>query len=149
MRLGFTNANRHRDSGAAQMLKSLAGDDRVWIAHRADHSRNSRGDDGARARSGTPGVAAGLERDVQRRALRALAGLAQRDNFGVVPSFVNVKALADHPAGFHDHGSDDRIGMSQAHAASRKIKRAGHPEFVSFMGERDFLFHHCAGGHGA
>ncbi len=51
-----------------------------------------------RARAGAPDVGARLERAVQRRAARALAGVAQREDFGVRPAGELVRAAADDHA---------------------------------------------------
>ncbi len=71
------------------------------------------------AGAGASSVAARFERDVHGRALRALSGLAQRDNFGVIAAVVDVKTFADYAAGFYDHRANRWVGMGQADAAAR------------------------------
>ena len=75
------------------------------------------------------GDAAGLERDVGRAAVdavaRVLAGLAEGDDFGVVEEIVLVPALADDLAGaVENDAADGGVGRGDADAAARELEGA-------------------------
>ena len=72
------------------------------------------------------GVAAGLERHVERRAAQVgAAGGGDRRALGVRPAELGMEALAEHLAVAHDHRADQRIGARAPAPALRQLKRPG------------------------
>ena len=68
-------------------------------------------------------VRARLERDVERRAARALAGRLERDDLGVRAAVPLVPALADDLAVADDDGADDGFGYASSAAALGQLER--------------------------
>ena len=68
-------------------------------------------------------MAAGLERDIHRRALRPLARRRQRMDLGVRPAELLVPTLADHLAILHDDAADHRVRLDKALAAAGQRRR--------------------------
>ena len=80
-------------------------------------------------------VRAGLERHVERAASRALAGLAQRDRFGVRFAVGAVPAAPDHLArGVGDHRAHHRVGRGAVAAARGQPQRRAQ---VGLVHQRD------------
>ena len=68
-------------------------------------------------------MVARLERHVERRAARALAGLGERDRLGVLDVRILVPALADDLTVAHDDRADERMVLDLAAAAFRQLER--------------------------
>jgi len=109
---GFpTHAFDHLDAVRSQIREPLASDPWIAIASRCDDPPNTSGSNPFNARTGSPNVAAGLERAVQRAGARALAGAVERDDLGVRASCPKMRALTDDDAlGVKDDGAYDRVG---------------------------------------
>src|SRR5690606_5273972 len=88
-------------------------------------------DDARRARSRPSLMAAGLERDIQRSAARAVAGFVERKDLGVGLSGPRMMALADDDAvGRHDDRPHHRVRRGRALAAPGVEQRASHQRLV-------------------
>ena len=83
-RFFLQNAGGDGDSGFAQTLKPLPTHQRVGILHARDHARDSGRDDSIGTWRGASLMRTRLEVDVERRAACPLAGLLQRQDFGVL-----------------------------------------------------------------
>ena len=83
------------DARRAQPLEPRPSVSRVRVAGGGHDARDPGRDDRVRARRRAPVVRARLERDVERRAARALAGRLERDDLGVRAALALVPALAD------------------------------------------------------
>ena len=90
-------------------LESAATDLRVRIAHARDDPGDAGGDDSVRARWRRTLVRTWLQRDVESRALGALAGSLQRDDLCVRRTAPRVPALADDLALGDDYRADERV----------------------------------------
>jgi hypothetical protein len=75
-------------------------------------------------------VVAWLERDVQRRAARAVSALVECDDFRVVGPIVLVEAFAEDGAIFDDHATNRGIGARQANAFRGKVQRVLHEVLI-------------------
>ena len=71
-------------------------------------------------------MAAGFERDVERRAFCAWPGLEECKNFCVGLPWTVVISAADDAAVFDDEGADHGIRTGLALALRRETKRQGH-----------------------
>ena len=78
--------------------KPFSGDQRIGILHAGDHAANAGGDDGVGAGPGAALMRARFEVDVKSCAAGFVAGLLQRQNFGVLDAVKSVRAFADHLA---------------------------------------------------
>ena len=77
-------------------------------------------------------MAAGLERDVQRRTVSSRPRLVERKNFCVrLPWTVMVPAAHD-AAVLHYEGADHGIGTGLAQALRRETERQGHKVAVQY-----------------
>ncbi len=121
---------RDRDTGCRKPRGTAPVDARVRIAHRVDHARKPRFDQGIGARGRAAVVAAGLERDIGRGAHRARAGLAQCADFGVRLTSAHMPALAYDGLPARDHAADARIRIRRFKPAFRKRERAAHRPLV-------------------
>ncbi len=74
----------------------------------------------ARARSGTPRVAAGLKVDEERFSARGSARGFERQDFGVSHSIVSVETLANHALIANEHGADHWVWARQRFATPRQ-----------------------------
>ena len=119
-RLLGADADIDRDAGGAQPRVALPGHFGIGIFERRDHARNAGGDDGVGARRRFAVMRARLERDVERRAARRLAGAAQRLDFGMRPPAGLRPAAADDDAVLDDHRADRGIGPGAAEPAPAK-----------------------------
>ena len=81
LRLFFSNAADHLNSGAAKFCEALAGNGGIGVAHGGDDALHSGGDDGFCAGAGAAGGAAGFESDVESGAARILSGLFRARRF--------------------------------------------------------------------
>ena len=76
---------------------------------------------------GAAGMAARLEIDEQRGAARAIAGVVEREHFGVRLARARVPALADdHAVRRDDDRADQRIRRGDAFSAAGVKQRAPH-----------------------
>jgi hypothetical protein len=71
-------------------------------------------------------MAAGFERDIERRAFGAWSGLVECENFCVRLPWTLVISAADDAAVLHDECADHGIRTGLALALRRKTKRQGH-----------------------
>ena len=92
-----------------------------------DHDAREAGlEDRLRAGRRAAGVAARLQRDVQRRAAQVgAAGGRDRRALGVRLAQRGVEALAQHAAVAHDHRADERVGAGPPATALGELDRAG------------------------
>ena len=128
-RLGFAlpHTGYHFDAVLSQERQAAAGDERIGILAGNHRATNPPFDNAWRARAGPAGVAAGLERAIERRPTRPIAGIAKRVNLSVRRSRRFVKAAADHDTlGVHDHGADHRIRRRATPSPLRERERARH-----------------------
>ena len=118
-------ADVDHDSGVAQPCTSSGGD-RVRIFARGDDARDAGGDDGVRTGRRLAVVGAGLEGHIECGASRAVAGVAQRANLGVVFAVAGVKSLAHDNIVLHDDGADHRIRRRLSPTAAGEVERPPH-----------------------
>ena len=125
-RLRFHQAGFDHDAGGEQFRETAAIDLREWIAHRADHARDARGDQRIGARTGAAGMRAGFQGDVGGGATRAFASRLEREHLGVRPALALVEAFADDFAIAGDHAADHRVRPRGVGAAFGEPQRARH-----------------------
>src|SRR5215470_10005353 len=90
----------------------------------ADHDSCDPGlDDGVGAWRRAAVVGARLERHVEGRATRSVAGLLERDHLGMADSVVLVPALPYDVAVLHDDGADERVVAGLAATALGELER--------------------------
>lgn len=85
------------------------------------------------------GVAAGFQRDVERRARRATASLSQREHLCMGTAGPAMIALADNTSAGHDHRSDHGIRTGAAPALRREAKGQFHVPLVTVGLSHRFL----------
>ena len=110
------------DPGGAEALEPAPVDDRVRIASADDDARDSGGDDRVGARRRAPVVGARLERHVERRPARRVAGLLERDRLRVTNAFVLVPALPHDLAVAHDDRADERMVVESCRDRARRAR---------------------------
>src|SRR5262249_31151687 len=107
----------------AKALDPAAAHARVRIA-RADHDARDAGfEQGVHAGRSLPVMRARLERDVHRRAARALAGRAKRVHLRVRSSVALVPSLAADPPVPAEHRPDERVRIRPAATPLGKLDR--------------------------
>ena len=74
------------DARIAQQSETSPGDARVWVFQSADDPRDAGGDDRLGAGRRHAVMRARLQRDIERRAARGLAGFVERAPLGVRPT---------------------------------------------------------------
>ena len=104
------------DAAPAQPRRAAAAHARIGIAHAEDDAAHAGREDGVGARRRAAVVVAGLERDVQRRAAAARAGITQRFDLTVRTAGAAMVAASDDPPAGDDHGADRRIGTGAPEA---------------------------------
>ncbi len=115
----FQDANVDRDPVRAEDLHAFARDLFVRI-QTADHDpRDLMLQDRFRTGRRAPIVAAGFQRDVQRRAARAFGAGFQGVAFGMQAAALLVPALADHAPALHQHRADERVWVDMTGPALR------------------------------
>src|SRR5277367_1551625 len=95
-----------------------------------------------------------LQRDIERRAARGLAGFVERASFGVRPTARPRDAAADDDALVEQKGADGRIGRGETERAPTEGERSPHPALVFrrlavHRGERRSVADSTAGGSGS
>jgi len=92
------------------MLEPLPVYERIRILDGCDDAHHARFDDALHAWTGSADVTAGLERQIERRAAREVAGLFECMDLGVGFADPSMEALSDdHTVTRHDDGADERI----------------------------------------
>ena len=94
----YSDATSTVTAGVVQAAESLAGNWRIGIFHGGDHARHARLHQRVGAGRRAALMRARLQRDVERRAARLLAGLFERENLGVLGLRVGVEPAADYLA---------------------------------------------------
>ena len=95
-------------------------------------------------------VAARFEVDVERRPRRTLAGLPDRNRFGVRSAGFFVPAFTDHGFTLREHAADARVGRGGVEALAGKHERPRHhgvvegAEGTHFLPRRRGDFTSCA-----
>ena len=120
--------------GATQPLGAAARD-AARIAHRDDDARDPAAMIASAHGGVLPIVRARLERHVERRAARAIAGRAQRVDFGVRVAVARVKSFADDLAVGNDDGADHRVRRRLSPAVLGERERAPHVDRIE-LGRR-------------
>jgi hypothetical protein len=69
---------------------------------------------------------AGLQRHHERGAARAIAGRAQRVDFGVGPAELGVESLGDDLVALEQHGADEGIRRYAPPTPPREVQGAPH-----------------------
>jgi hypothetical protein len=99
----------------------------IRILHGGDNSRNAGVDDAGHARTGASEMAAWLERAVERRPSRAIAGLVERDYLGMRFADTAMEALSHDDAVRRDHnGADQRVRTRASSPTFGQLQRALH-----------------------
>src|SRR5262245_42417298 len=119
-------ANIDNDAFGTQTFMPLSGHFRIRILHCRDHAGDAGADDGIGTRRGLALMRTGLERYVERRALRRLLGAAQGLHFGVRSPTRLGPTARDNRAVFHDDRPDRRIWPGPSQIAPAKGKREPH-----------------------
>ena len=110
------------DTGGLEGAAARAVHVRVGVADRVADGSDAGLDQRRAAGRRAAGVGAGLQRDVDRRPARPLAGRAQRADLGVVASRRLCAARADDLAVAHHEGADGGIGRTPAEGAATLIE---------------------------
>ena len=121
-----------RNPCRAQFRMPLARDFRIGVFDRSDDAGNADGDDRVGARRRLAKMRTGLERDVECRAPRRLAGPSQR--FGLcmrAAARLGPAAPDDHTILHHDR-ADGRIGPGAAQPAPAEAQRQLHVTAIRF-----------------
>ena len=103
---------------------------RIGVLRGHHHARHAGLDQRIGARRRAPVVAAGLERDIGRRAASALARCAQCVHFGMRLAGTLVPALADDFVAVRDHAADARIGLRGEQTLLGQAQRTRHVTMV-------------------
>ena len=108
--LFFQQPAANIDAGCPQPAQPLPVDQRVGVFHGRHHARHPGLDQTVGTGPGPSVMGTGFERDIGRRATRPLAGLLQRQHFGMGLAGPPVPAFAHHLAIPHDDAAHTRIG---------------------------------------
>ena len=126
----FARTDDDLDAGGGETRGTLAGDQRIRIAHRHHHPADTGGDERLGAGRRAAVVRAGLEADDDGGAAHidtAARGVAQRHHLGMrATRFLGVAAADDTAAAVDDDAADPRIGIGEAHRLLRKRERLAH-----------------------
>ena len=118
------------DAGGGETRGTLAGDERIRIAHRHHHPADAGGDERIGAGWRAAVVRAGLEADDDGGAAyidTAARGVAQRHHLGVrAARLLGVAAADDAAAAIDDDAADARIGIGEAHRLLGERERLAH-----------------------
>ena len=125
-----------RNARGAQPRMAFARDFGIGVFERRHDARNTRGDHGIGAGRRLAVVRAGLQRDVQRRAARRLAGTPQRLDLGMGPAAGLGPAAADNDAVLDDHRAYGRVRPSAAQSAPAERKRQRHEAGIVVLRHR-------------
>ena len=120
----------HRDARLAKIRKPLPGDAGIGVLDCGDDAIDAGFEDRGDARRRSAVVGAGLERHIQRRALRVAPGLAKGMDLGVRLAGALVESLADNAALMHHDGTDDRVGRGAPARLLSQLERTMHECFV-------------------
>ena len=116
----FEQAHLHGDSRPTEFRKSLTGHAWIGILHGADHAADSGRDHGIGTGPGASLMRAGFQIQIESSAPRTIAGLFQRDDFGVLHAVIGVRARANFAArGVQHNRAHGGIRRHQANARSR------------------------------
>ena len=110
----------------AESGEALSGDQRIGVGDGRDDARHAGLDQRVDAGRRAALVRAGFQVEIEGGAARLLAGLRERDDFGVVEAGVGVEAAAHHFAFAHQDGAHQRIGTGQRPAFARQVERFAH-----------------------
>ncbi len=130
LRFPGEQAGRHAQARGAEQPQAAAADARVRVADRRHHARDPARPHERRAGRRASVVRAGLERHVERRALRPRSGAAERQHLRVRSARPRVEALADDPLAPRHHAAHERVRVRLAEAARRERERAPHQPLV-------------------
>ena len=128
-RLG-QEARFHADAGLPQPREAASLHQRVGILERGDHAADARGHQRVGAGGRAAVVAAGLEGQVDGRALGRLAAGGERCRLGVRLAGARVPALAQHPAALRDDATHARVGRGGVAAARGERQGARHQGMI-------------------
>src|SRR5690606_18614657 len=123
------------DSCRTESLRAFSVRHRVRIGARVDRALDAGGDDRVAARRCLTVMRARLERDVERRAARGFARIANRLDLRVRPAVTAMEPATDDAAATYDDGADERIGRNALDALARELDRFSHRMLVG-LGER-------------
>src|SRR5947209_20560949 len=84
------------DTGSSDVGESSAGYQRIWILHRANHTRNAGGDQRLRARRRLPVMIMGFKRNISRPAACPLTGLCESGHLGVSDLIFAIETLTNY-----------------------------------------------------
>ena len=128
--IGGEETNLRVDPGIAQHRQSTTGHQRVGIGHCRHNTAHASIDQPLCAGWCTPMMGAGLQRDIGRRAARAVTRGRQRDALGMGLPGLSVPTLADHLPVAHQHTADARIGVGRIQAAFGQAQGVRHETVV-------------------
>ena len=121
------HANFDLDTMGAQLTNAPAADQGIRVGHGRHHATDAGFDDPLGARTGTPVMAARLERHIHRRAVRVGTRVLQRKHLGVRLAGPRVPSLPHHhTVAAHHHGAHQWVGRRYALGPSRMEQRAPH-----------------------
>jgi hypothetical protein len=119
-------AKLSRDTGRLELLDAATGD--LWerIAHGDDDALNPGGYDRFGARRRLAVMAARFERDVHRRACKALTSRSECIDLSMRAAKSLMPAFADDLAAANDHAADHGVRLDITLPAARKLQRTEH-----------------------
>ena len=130
-RLGGPHVLRHRDAGVAQPRHPDAIGARIGVAERHHDPAHARRDQQVGAgRPARRQMRTRLQRRIDGRAARGLAGLGERHRLGMRAPAGLGPAAADHPAVADDHAADIGIGGGPPARPFAERDRGTHPAMV-------------------
>ena len=133
------------DTSASKLLCTASGHDGIGVRHGVHHPRDASVDDQIRARRRPAVMRARLQRNIERRTLRRVAGRVQRDDLRMGTTRAFVEPASDHSAVLNDDRADHRIGAGGTPPLLRKGQSLTHVRFVgqsahlitSFLGTKN------------
>ncbi len=125
--LFLEHAAAHRHPPTTQVVSPAAGDPGVGVGHADHHRADPGGEHRLGAGSGSTGMIARFQGDIQGGAVRPGTGVAQGMHLGVGGSGAVMVAPADNlPARLDDHRAHRRVGRGPALALARLSQRQTH-----------------------
>jgi hypothetical protein len=118
-------------SGATKMREASTGDLRVRVFYGRDYALYSCFYQGVSARGSAAMMSVRLKRNISGAAARTLSSFFERYRFGVLQSFIKIKAFArDSAVRINNHAAYERAGTDLSGAARRQLKRPSHQRLV-------------------
>src|SRR4051812_1910261 len=101
------HSDAHLHTRLAQMIKTAAGNFRVWVFDGSDHAFDARLNQRVGAGRGAALMSVRLKRDVGSSATCFLSRSFERNRFGMLDFIVEIKPLTDYVSGGVDNDGAD------------------------------------------